>query len=117
VQSTHKFYEVQKYLSDTSHLFDLIVFVASRKTFTVLLPEQQKAVRDATAIAIVEQWKLAPEVEANALAALKVHGMQFDPIPDDTRVALKQAAAAVFTRARLRIGADLVDQVVAEGRR
>jgi tripartite ATP-independent transporter DctP family solute receptor len=114
---SNKFYEVQKYLSDTSHLFDLIIFLASRKTFTALPPEQQKAIRDAAGIAIIQQWKMAPEVEAAAFAALKAHGMQFDPIPDATRAALKEAAAAVFERARLRIGAELVDQVVAEGRR
>jgi TRAP-type transport system periplasmic protein len=114
---SNKFYEVQKYLSDTSHLFDLIIFLASRKTFTAMPPEQQKAIRDAAGIAIVQQWKMAPEVEAAAFAALKAHGMQFDPIPDTTRAALKAASAAVFERARLRIGAELVDQVVAEGRR
>jgi TRAP-type transport system periplasmic protein len=114
---SNKFYEVQKYLSDTSHLFDLIIFIASRKTFTILPSEQQKAVRDAAGIAVLEQWKLAPEVEANAFGALKEHGMQFDPIPNSTRATLKQAAAAAFERARLRIGAEIVDQVVAEGRR
>jgi TRAP-type transport system periplasmic protein len=114
---SNKFYEVQKYLSDTSHLFDLIIFVASRKTFMNLPPEQQKAVRDAAAVAVIAQWEMAPEVEATAFAALKAHGMQFDPPPDATRVALKKAAADVFERARRRIGPELVDQVVAAGRR
>jgi TRAP-type transport system periplasmic protein len=114
---SNKFYEVQKYLSDTGHVFDLIVFLASTKTFMALPPEQQRAVRDAAGIAIAEQWKLAPKVEADAFAALKAHGTQFDPIPDATRTALKNAAAGVFEKARLRIGRELVDQVVAAGRR
>jgi tripartite ATP-independent transporter DctP family solute receptor len=114
---SNKFYEVQKYLSDTSHAFDLIVFLAGTKTFMALPPEQQKAVRDSAGIAIVEQWKLAPKVEADAFAALKAHGMQFDPIPDATRAALRKAAAGVFETAKVRIGAGLVDQVVAAGRR
>lgn len=114
---SNKFYEVQKYVSDTGHLFDLIIFVAGKKTFTALPQEQQRAIKDAAGIAILQQWKMAPEVEAAALADLKAHGMQFDPIPDATRVAMKKAMADVIISARQRIGAALVDQVVAASRR
>jgi TRAP-type transport system periplasmic protein len=114
---SNKFYEVQRYLSDTGHLFDLIVFIANRKTFMSLPPEHQKAVKDAARIAVVEEWKMATAVEADALAGLKAKGMQFDPIPNATRIALKKATAGVIDNARQRIGAALVDQVVTEGRR
>jgi tripartite ATP-independent transporter DctP family solute receptor len=114
---SNKFYEVQKYVSDTGHLFDLIMFVAGKKTFTALPPEQQKAIKESARVAIVQQWKMAPAVEAAALADLKAHGMQFDPIPDATRAAMKKAMAGVIVSARQRIGTALVDQVVAAGRR
>jgi TRAP-type C4-dicarboxylate transport system substrate-binding protein len=112
-----KFYEVQKYLSDTGHVFDLILFIASRKTFMSLRPEQQKAVRDAARIATAEQWKMAAAVDEAAFAALKASGMQFDPIPAAMRVELKKAMSSVIEGARKRMGAALVDQVVAAGRR
>jgi tripartite ATP-independent transporter DctP family solute receptor len=114
---SYKFYEVQKYLSDTGHLFDLILFVASRKTFAGLPPEQQKAVRDAARIATAEQWKIAAAVDEAAFAALKDSGMQFDPIPATTRVAFKKAMSSVIDGARKRLGAELVDQVIAAGSR
>jgi tripartite ATP-independent transporter DctP family solute receptor len=114
---SNKFYEVQRYLSDTGHLFDLSQFIASQKIFSALSPEQQQAIRDAARIAVAEQWKLAPQVEADALADLKAHGMQFDPIPNATRVAMKKATAGVIANARQRIGAALVDQYVAMGGR
>lgn len=60
---------------------------------------------------------MAAAVDATAFAALKANGMQFDPIPDATRVTLKKAAADVIDGARKRIGVELVDQVVAAGRR
>jgi TRAP-type transport system periplasmic protein len=113
---SNKFYEVQRYLSDTGHIFDLIVFIASGKTFMALPPEQQKAVRDAARIAAVEEWKMANAVEAGAFAALKADGMQFDPIPNATRIVLRKATAWVIGNARQRIGAALVDQIVAESR-
>jgi TRAP-type transport system periplasmic protein len=112
----YKFYDAQKYVSDTGHVFDYLVFVASRKALTALPPEHQKAVRDAAAIATAAQWKMAATVEADALANLKANGMQFDPVPDATRVALKKAMAGVIDSARQRLGAALVDQVIAAGR-
>jgi tripartite ATP-independent transporter DctP family solute receptor len=110
---SNKFYEVQRYLSDTGHLFDLLVFLAGKKTFQALSPEQQQVVRDAAGIAVAAQWKIAPEVDAAAFADLKAHGMQFDPVPDATRVALKKATAGVIENARQRIGPELVDQLLA----
>jgi TRAP-type C4-dicarboxylate transport system substrate-binding protein len=111
-----KFYEVQKYLSDTGHVFDLIVFIASRKALTALPPEQQKAIREAARIAAAQEWKMAAAVDETAFAALKANGMQFDPMPSATRVTLKKAMSGVIESARQRLGAPLVNEVVAAGR-
>jgi TRAP-type transport system periplasmic protein len=111
------FWEVQKYLSDTAHVFDLILFIAKKETFARLPPDQQEAISDAARIAAVQQWKMAPGVDEAAFAALKEHGMQFDPLPPATRVALKKATAVVVEGARKRIGAGVVDQVIAAGGR
>lgn len=112
-----RFHEVQKYLSDTGHVFDLILFVASKKTFLQLTPEQQKAIRESARIAIAQQWKMAASVDATAFEALKASGMQFDPIPATTRAVLKKAMSGVIDGARQRMGATLVDQVIAAGRK
>jgi TRAP-type C4-dicarboxylate transport system substrate-binding protein len=112
-----KFYDVQKYLSDTGHVFELLIFVAGRKTFAALTPEQQKAVRDAARIAGVQQWKMAAELDDAAFASLKASGMQFDPIPATTRAGFRQRMSGVIDGARQRLGAALVDQVIATGRR
>jgi TRAP-type transport system periplasmic protein len=114
---SNKFYEVQKYVSDTRHVFDLIVFIASKKTFANLPPEQQKAIREAARIATAQEWKMAAAVDADAFTALKAGGMQFDPIPESTRAALKKAMAGVIESAKKRMGAELVDQVAGEGHR
>jgi tripartite ATP-independent transporter DctP family solute receptor len=112
-----EFYQVQKYLSDTGHVFDFVLFVGSKKTFASLPPEQQKAIRDAARISTAQQWKLAAAVDEAALAALKAGGMQFDPIPTPTRVAFKRAMSSVIDGARKRLGTELVDQVIAAGSR
>ena len=113
----NKYFETQKYLSDTGHILDLIVFIANKKTFMSFAPEQQKAIRDAARIAAMQQRKMAAEGEATALADLKAKGMQFDPLPPATRIALRRATAGVIDGVRRRVGAELVDKVVAETRR
>jgi tripartite ATP-independent transporter DctP family solute receptor len=109
----YKFYEYQKYLSDSAHVLDLIPFVVNRKTFVSLRPEQQKAIREAAAIARAQQWKMAAAEEAGALVKLKEKGMQFDPLLPETREALRKATEVVVDDARKRVGGQLVDSILA----
>ena len=109
---TNKYFESQKYLSDTGHFLDFHVLVADRRAFASLEPKQQKAIREAAAIAAVQQHKMAATAEAAALAGLKEKGMQFDALPPETRVALRKATAGVIDSVKNQVGADLVDKVL-----
>jgi tripartite ATP-independent transporter DctP family solute receptor len=109
----YRFYENQKYLSDTAHVLDLIAFIANRKAFMSLQPQQQTAIREAAAIAVAQQWKMAAAEEAGALVKLKEKGMQFDPLPPETRVALRRATAVVVDDARKQVGDELVNRILA----
>jgi TRAP-type C4-dicarboxylate transport system substrate-binding protein len=71
-------------------------------------------VREAAKIAVAEQRKMAADAEAATLADLKAKGMQLDPVPAETRAALRKASAGVVDEVRKRIGADIVDKVLAE---
>jgi TRAP-type transport system periplasmic protein len=116
--TTHinKFYEKQKYASNTRHFLDFNVLVANKGAFAGLNPMQQKAVREAAVIAAVQQDKMLDEFEAAALARLQEYGMQFDPLPPETRVALRQATSSVVEDAKKWVGADLVNKVLASNR-
>jgi tripartite ATP-independent transporter DctP family solute receptor len=107
----YKFYEHLKYISDTSHILEFMVVIANKKAFTRLTPEQQKVIRDAARLATAQQRKMAEEGEATALADLKAKGLQFDPVPPETRVALRKATAGVIDSMKSRVGADVVDNV------
>jgi TRAP-type transport system periplasmic protein len=112
----YKFYEYGKYLSDTSHILDLIPFVANRKAFMSLQPGQQKAVREAAAIAVAQQWKMMAAEDADALVKLKEKGVQFDPLQPETRAALRRATHVVVEDARKRIGDEIIDSILAVGK-
>ena len=57
-----RFFEVQKYLSNTGHFFDFIAVVGSKKVFDALKPEYQKAIRTAMNNAVA--WQRAAAVKA-----------------------------------------------------
>lgn len=94
----------QKYLSDTGHFREFHLLVASRETFAGLDPAQQKAVREAAGIATVRQRAMAAEDEIKALTRLEARGVQFDPLPADTRLALQRAMAGVADGVRKSLG-------------
>lgn len=108
----YKFYEYQKYISDSSHVLDLIIVVANRKAFMSLQPGEQKAIREAAAIACKQQWKMAASEDAEALAKLQGRGLQFDPLPPETRTALRKATAVVIGNARKRFGDEIIDSIL-----
>lgn len=112
----NKYYESQKYLSDTAHFMDFHVLVANKKALAGLDPMQQKAIREAAAIATVQQHKMTTEDEMAALARLRENGVQFDPLPPETRSALRRATAPVIDDVRKWGGADIVNRVLAVNR-
>jgi tripartite ATP-independent transporter DctP family solute receptor len=103
----------QKYLSDSAHLLDLIAFVVNRKAFMSLQGAQQKAIREAAAIAVAQQWKTVDAEDADALMKLKKKGVQFDPLPPETRAALRHATAVVVEDARKRVGDEIINNILA----
>jgi TRAP-type transport system periplasmic protein len=108
-----KFYENQKYLSDTGHFLDFHVLVTDKRTFARLDPTLQKAIREAAATAAVRQHEISTRDQATALALLK-EKMQFDPLPSRTRVALRRVTASVADDVAKWVGADVVNKVLAE---
>ena len=81
--------------------------------YTDPTPRQQKAIREAAATAIAQQWKMAAAQDAGALVKLKEKGLQFDPLPRETRAALHRATAVVVVDARKRFGNEVVDSILA----
>jgi TRAP-type transport system periplasmic protein len=109
-----RFFEVQKYVSNTGHFFDFIAVVANRKKFQALSPEFQKAITTAMNKAVATQRVEAAKADAAALAELQKKGMQYDAMPESEREAMRKATAGVVEDIKKRVGADLVNGVLAE---
>lgn len=113
VIDANRFAEVQKYLSNSSHFFDFIVVVASKRVFDKMSPANQTAVRQAMATTVEYQRKLAAEDEQKSLANLKAK-MTYTEIPAETFEQMRKLTAPVVESVKKRAGADLVNQVLAE---
>ena len=113
----NRYFEVQKYITNTGHFFDFIVILANKKQVDALKPEQKKALTEAIKATVSEQRKLAAEADAAALADLKAKGMQFDELSPQAAAELRKATAGIVDEVRKRATAEVVDRVVAEARK
>ena len=109
-----RFFEVQKYVSNTGHFFDFIAVVVNRKKFQSLSPEFQKVVQTAMDKAVATQRVAAAKADSEALAELQKKGMQYDAMPQSEREVMRRATAGVVDEIKKRVGADLVDRVLGE---
>jgi tripartite ATP-independent transporter DctP family solute receptor len=111
--STRKFNEVQKYLSDSGHFFDFINAAANKRAFDRLSAEHQTIVQDAMTAALVWQRNEAASLDESYRQGLIAAGMQFTPVPEATRAALREQTQGVVDTIKKRVDPALIDQVLA----
>jgi TRAP-type transport system periplasmic protein len=92
---TSKFYEVQKYLSVTNHVYTANPVVISRKTWDKLSPADQKVIQEAVVEAGAYQRKLSREAAATARKELEAKGMQINDVPPATLAKMQELTRPV----------------------
>lgn len=104
-----KFYEVQKYISMTSHVYTPFTMGVSRATWNKLNDEQKKALQDAAEVG--REAQLAANDKANAAAKDKLiaNGIKFEENPD--RAAFKELAVKVWSMFTEKNGSELLDMI------
>lgn len=76
-----KFFEVQKYVSNTNHVYSPIVILVSKKFWDKLSPVEQKVLQDAANESRDFQRGESRKYAAAAVAELKAKGMQINDVP------------------------------------
>jgi tripartite ATP-independent transporter DctP family solute receptor len=95
---SNKFYEVQKFVSATSHNFTQNIIIVSKKFWDRLSPEEQKMFRDTYAETVQyqrEQTKIAAE---KALGELQAKGMQFNDIAPAEYARMQEVVKPVIAK-------------------
>ncbi|GAB7389084.1 TRAP transporter substrate-binding protein [Bacillaceae bacterium] len=109
-----KFYEVQKYLTNTSHVYNPMGLVISKKFFDQLSPDEQAVLKEAAQEAARFQRKLNREKSEEYLKILVDNGMQVTDLTPEARQEFVDKVQGVYSQFADKIGKEYYDQFMAE---
>jgi TRAP-type C4-dicarboxylate transport system substrate-binding protein len=107
VISSKRFFEVQKYLSQTAHAYDALVLLASAGFMAQLSDDQRLAVRDAAREATLYQRQVSRELNGKLLVELGDQ-MQVNQVPAAERMRMREALLPLVQRYQASLDDDLV---------
>lgn len=106
-----KFYEVQKYLTVTNHVYSPWIVLVSKKYWDTLSPAEQKVLRDAAKKSRDFERQDTREEANKALADLKAKGMQINELPAAEVGRMREKLAAVNAGIAAEVGEGLWQEV------
>ena len=95
---SNKFFEVQKYLSATNHVYASNIILVSKRFWDRLSPTEQKILQDSANEARDYQRKVSREIAGKAVAELKAKGMVHNQIAPAEHARMRAAAKAVHDK-------------------
>jgi tripartite ATP-independent transporter DctP family solute receptor len=108
-----KFYEVQKYVSVTNHVYSPWILLVSRKWWDQLSKDEQKILRDAALASRDFERKDTREEAARALSDLKAKGMQVNELSPAETARMREKLTRVNATIGANVGMDLWDETQA----
>ncbi|ELB2872703.1 TRAP transporter substrate-binding protein [Vibrio alginolyticus] len=110
-----RFYEAQKYLSLTNHIYTNYVLFMNKSFWDSLPAAQQALISEVSKETIAKQRELAAQQNREVIKELEAKGMTVNIVPDEVRSIMKEKMnAAVYQDLRSKTGKDLFDNVMAE---
>jgi TRAP-type transport system periplasmic protein len=102
-----KFYEVQKYVSATSHVYSPWIVMVSKKFWDQLSKDEQKVLADAANASRVFERKDTREEAGRALTELQAKGMQFNQVSPGERARMRDRLTRVNALVAANVGMEL----------
>lgn len=109
---TSRFYEVQKYMTLSGHVFGNAVYLINKSFYDSLSPEDQKIVSESMDEAKAYQRKLAGEQEVEFLKELEKEGMVINELTPEEKDLFIEAAAPVYKQLEKKLGKDLIEKAM-----
>ncbi|RJF97833.1 TRAP transporter substrate-binding protein [Noviherbaspirillum saxi] len=113
IQSS-KFYEVQKYLSLTKHVYSPWIVLASKKWWDGLSADEKKVIQEAAVASREFERKDSREAAIKAVDFLKQKGMQVTVVSDTELARMREKAKPAFDKFSAEGGADLIKELQGE---
>jgi len=92
---SNKFYEVQKFVSATNHVYAANILLVSKRFWDKLSPAEQKIMHDAADETRSYQRQVSRAAAQKAVAELQVKGMQFNEVLPAEQARMAQVAKPV----------------------
>jgi len=96
---SNKFYEVQKFVSGTNHVYGTNIILVSRKFWDKLSPTEQKILQDAALEARDYQRQVSRAAAEKAVGELQAKGMQFNAVAPAEQQRMSEIARPVTEKA------------------
>lgn len=109
-----KFYEVQKHLVLSRHMYSAWVLLMSKKTWDGLSPQEQQIVQEAAREATLYERKTIRAFSDTALADLKKAGMQITELPAAEQAKVRSKLQPVLAKFSKEFGEDTTAELNAE---
>lgn len=111
---TQRFYEVQKYMTLSGHVYSPLIFAVSKKFWDGLSPDEQRAMSAAARRATQEQRKTNAAEAATALQGMKDKGVQVTQLPAADLQKIRELVAPAIAPHLERIGPEFMTLVQRE---
>ena len=92
---SNKFFEVQKFVSATNHVYATNIILVSKRFWDKLSPAEQKIMQDAADETRVYQRQVSRAAAQKAVAELQAKGMQFNEVAQAEQARMAQIAKPV----------------------
>ena len=109
-----KFYEVQKYMTVTNHVYSPWIVTVSKKWWDQLSKDEQKVLLDAAKISRDFERKDTRDEAAKAVGDLKAKGMQVNELSPAESARMRDKLTKVYALIGADIGMDLWNETQAE---
>ena len=104
-----KFYEVQKYVSETGHLFSYEIIIANKKFMEKLPADLRKIVDDAAHRAVMAQRARMEKEEAVFKAKVTKTGLKANTLPPEQKRPFVDATKKVYSQFEKDLGKEIMD--------
>ncbi|KAA3499948.1 MULTISPECIES: TRAP transporter substrate-binding protein [Rhizobium/Agrobacterium group] len=111
---TSKFYEVQKYITETNHAYTPFLFLFSKPIFDSYTAEEQTALRECAVVGRDEERKVIRELNQKSLEKIKAAGLEVNSLSPEEQTRIREKSMVVYEKHKAEIGADVVDAVLAD---
>jgi len=108
-----KFYEVQKYFSDTKHIYNPQLLLVGKRFWDTLSPEEKKIFQDAANETRDFQRIAAREMSGKSREFLIKSGMQINDVPPHEIARMREAVKPVIDKYAPQVGEALVKEFYA----